>query len=92
MRFDLNSPRGPAHAIGTEFYPVLRLIVLPSILGRILVNFPIFMSKNRKFDIIKIPWFLFAHSCSYSCTRIRIRATWRMPNIRIVLLRSPASQ
>ena len=55
VRFDSNSTRGPAHAIGTEFYPVLRLIELPSILGRIIVNFPIFRSKNRKFNIIKIP-------------------------------------
>jgi len=55
VRFDSNSPRGPAHASGTEFYPVLRLIELPSILGRIIVNFPIFRSKNRKFNIIKIP-------------------------------------
>ena len=51
MRFDSNSPRGPAHASGTEFYPVLRLIELPSILGRIIVNFPIFRSKNRKFNM-----------------------------------------
>ena len=39
--FDLNSPRGPSHAIGTEFYPVLRPVRFLSILGRILVNFPI---------------------------------------------------
>ena len=54
VRFDLNSPRGPAHAIGTEFYPVLRLIVLPSILGRILVNFPIF-----KIKIVNLIYFKF---------------------------------
>ena len=45
MRFDLNSPRGLTHALGTGFYPVLRLIVVPSILGGILVNFPIFRVK-----------------------------------------------
>ena len=40
--FDLNSPRGPSHAIGTEFYPVLRPVRYSRILGRILVIFPIF--------------------------------------------------
>ena len=39
--FDLNSPRGPPRATGTQFYLVLRPVRFLSMLGRILVNFPI---------------------------------------------------
>ena len=45
VRSDLNSPQGLTHALGTKFYPVLRLIVVPSILGGILLLFPIFKIK-----------------------------------------------
>ena len=53
MRSDLNSPQGLTHALGTKFYPVLRLVVVPSILGGILALFTIFILKIGKSS--KIP-------------------------------------